>query len=884
MGKKTLLFLLLVGLCGIQGFSQQSPDQFFSKKIGSDKTLIIYPDIIRYFKYLDRESKKIKLIEEGVSTLNNPIYLAAISSEKNITDLDRLKSINQKLANPDTITDKQAITLIQQGKVFLLLSAGIHATEIGATQMAMLLAHKLATSSDPRLKSLLDDVVLLLMPSINPDGNIMVTQWYNKYLGTPFEGCRMPYLYHHYAGHDNNRDFYMLNLKETRIVNRILHQRYFPQVYLDMHQMGSTGPRMFVPPYKDPLNKNLHPMIIRESDVIGTFMSLKLQESNKKGVASGYTFDAYWPGGTKNTAWYKHVVGILTEMASVKVATPIYVEANELRVSGKGLPEYKRQVNFPDPWPGGWWHLKDIIDYELIAAEALLEVASLNRYSFLNNFYQMGLSSLSLADGSPVSAFIVPQHQKDLYNLNQFLERMLEHGVRIFQLTESIKAGHLEIDSGSFIFPLNQPYSRFVKVMMEKQHYPEIRHMSRGPIIEPYDSAGWTLPQLMGIESYTVNIPVNYMAKKMKLVKSLTPKSHKIKGTGPYICIPARFTGSARMVNRLLKQGKSLARIGSGSFSHRSATQLGDFVLKNDDINKDQLDAMVAEVGIPVLRTNVKEKGSLIPLRPVRLGIYQSYRASMDEGWTRWVLDHFEFPYKILHNQDFKNKKGLYNLNVIIFPDMGRNTILNGTGSRYYSRRSSPMPAKFVGGIGKKGIQHLKEFVKKGGNIILLDSAAELAIEDFKLPLRNLMKGIGRDKFYCPGSILKIRLDPMDPIAWGMGAESILFFRHSMAFQTGVPTSPNVNRKVVASFNEREPHLVSGYIKGEKLLNRTPIIVRYKYYRGNIIVLGGHVQHRSQTFATFKLLFNSIYFAGLQPRPMQFWKSGFAMQTAEKGE
>ena len=352
MIKRTVCFAFMVIILIGYSYSQKSPDEFFGRPIGADRTLVKYPDIIRYFQYIDAQSDRVKLVDEGLSTLKNPLYLAFISSEENINRLQGLIEINKKLANPDTIEKEEALQLIKQARTFVLITCAIHASEIASTQMAMLFAHKLATTSDPTLKNYLDNVVILLMPSINPDGNIMVTDWYNKYLNTEFEGCELPYLYHHYAGHDNNRDFYMLNLKETRVVNAVLHHRYFPHIFLDMHQMDDNGPRMFVPPFKDPLNRNLDPVLLNETNIIGSFMALRLQENNKKGVGSSYAFDAYWPGGSKNTAWYKNVVGVLTEMANAKVASPIYIEPNELQVDSKGLPEYKAQVNFPDPWPG----------------------------------------------------------------------------------------------------------------------------------------------------------------------------------------------------------------------------------------------------------------------------------------------------------------------------------------------------------------------------------------------------------------------------------------------------------------------------------------------------------------------------------------------------
>ncbi|MCP5102271.1 MAG: hypothetical protein GY950_02780 [bacterium] len=394
MIKKILSLCFIVLLLVTYSYAQKSPDEFFGIKVGADRTLVKYPGIIKYFKYIAKESGRVKLVNEGQTTLGNSMYLAFISSEENIKRLPELIAVNKKLADPDTLSKGEAEGLLKKGKVFVLITCALHATEIGSTQMAMLLTHQLAVTGDTDLKKHLDNVVLVLMPSINPDGNIMVTEWYNKYLGTEYEGGRMPYLYHHYAGHDNNRDYYMLNLKESRIVNAVLHHKYFPHVFLDMHQMGSTGPRMFVPPFKDPLNQNLDPILVRETNLIGSFMALKLQENNKQGVAGSYAFDAYWPGGSKNTAWFKNVVGILTEMSSVRTATPIYIEPNELRVSSKGLPEYKAQVNFPDPWPGGWWRLKDVIDYEMIAAKALLETAANNKKSFLTNFYKLGVKNV----------------------------------------------------------------------------------------------------------------------------------------------------------------------------------------------------------------------------------------------------------------------------------------------------------------------------------------------------------------------------------------------------------------------------------------------------------------------------------------------------------
>jgi hypothetical protein len=858
MKKIVILCLFLLNIT-VFSHAQKSPEEFLGIYVGADRTLIKYPTIIKYFKHLDNQSGRIRIFNEGQSTLGNPLYLAFISSEANINRLEELIEINKKLANPDTIGETEAQILLKKARTFVLITCALHATEIASTQMSMILAYQLAKTENQMLQKYLDDVVILLMPSINPDGNIMVTEWYNKYLNTEYEGCRMPYLYHYYAGHDNNRDFYMLNLKETQIVNAVLHHRYFPHIFLDMHQMFLTGPRMFVPPFKDPLNQNLDPILINQTNIIGSFMALRLQEENRKGVGSAYAFDAYWPGGSKNTAWYKQVVGVLTEMASCKIASPIYIEANELQVSSKGLPEYKAQVNFPDPWAGGWWRLRDIIDYELIAVKALLEIAAKNRASFLSNFYQLGFKNVKIGKITPPYGYIIPKQQWDIPTTYTFLQKMEKHGIRIYQLEANTQLGNRSFEKGDFVIPMNQPYRSFIKVMMEKQHYPEIKYMKDGPIIEPYDAAGWTMPLQMGVETIELNHSLNNI--KLSRRKHLSYPEETITGQGNYYLIPSRYNRSVIAVNRLFKMKIPIYRY-IQTQNPDSGINIGDFLVRNNDIEEKQIYKTIKGTGIRLTRVKFKETRHIKPIKKPNIGIYQSYRSSMDEGWTRWVLDNFEFEYKILHNPDFKEKKlSLYH--VIIFPDQSRQTIVDGTYSSFWSYYISNTPPEYQGGIGKKGLEALKKYVKKGGTIILMDSASELGIKDFSLPLFNVLKDTKQDKFYCPGSLLKIKVNTNDPIGWGMQKESFIFFSHSPAFRTKPPMLKSINRKVVAGFAQNPPHLLSGYVKGEQLLNRLVTIIRFNFHEGYVIVLGGRVQHRSQTFGTFKFLFNSLYFPAI---------------------
>ena len=349
------------------------PSQFLGLKLGADRVLADYRQIASYLKALDAASPRVTAVSLGPTTLGEDMLMAVISSEANMRNLPRLQEIARKIADPRGLSDAQAEDLTREGRLFLLVTCNIHATEIGASQMALEWAHALATAEDPETKRRLEEVVVLLVPSLNPDGQILETEWYRKNLGTPYEGSRMPWLYPHYVGHDNNRDWFMLTQKETQALTRALHHDWLPQVWLDEHQMGATGPRIFVPPFSDPVDVDIHPLVWREVNLMGATMALRLEEAGKPGVIYAYSYDAYWPGGTMNTAWWKNISGLLTEVASARLATPVRVEAGELSGGRKGLVEYTTQINFPNPWPGGWWRLRDIMDYERIASDALLE-------------------------------------------------------------------------------------------------------------------------------------------------------------------------------------------------------------------------------------------------------------------------------------------------------------------------------------------------------------------------------------------------------------------------------------------------------------------------------------------------------------------------------
>lgn len=487
-----------------------TPSQHLKLAIGNDRVLADYKQIRDYFSALDKASPRVEVEVLGKTTLGEDMIMAVISSEENIRNKVRIKEIAKRLADPRGLADAEADKLVAEGKTIVLVTCNIHATEIGSSQMAMEWAHALATANDAATKQRLQNVVLLLVPSLNPDGQTMITDYYRKYAGTKYEGGRMPWLYHHYVGHDNNRDWYMLTQAETRAMSSAVYHEWNPQVFVDEHQMGSEGPRMFIPPFADPVDPDVHPLIWREVNVIGSNMAFRLEQANKSGLIYGYSFDAYWIGGTRNTGWWKNVTGLLLEIASARIATPVYVEPNELRGGTKGLIEYKPTINHPNPWKGGWWRLRDIMDYGRIASDALLETASDRREDLLRNL--LTRARAAVAHAKPGEAYRIPRQQHDWPTAQHLAWLMAEHNVEVRQTA-----------NGDYWIPLAQPYSRFVEEMLEPQRYPEIRLQAGKEILRPYDVATWTLPLQMG-----VNVERGAMPEGTTRVAEITPAKKEV--------------------------------------------------------------------------------------------------------------------------------------------------------------------------------------------------------------------------------------------------------------------------------------------------------------------------------------------------------------------
>jgi hypothetical protein len=847
------LCAVLVLMCVVAAFSAAAdqiptPSQFLGMQVGADRTLADYKQIVSYFNELAKHSKRIEIEHLGKTTLGNDMIMAVISSEENLKNKKRYQEIAHKLADPRGLTQQQIDVLASEGRAIVLVTCNIHASEIGSTQMAMEWAHALVTAENATTKDRLNNVILLLVPSLNPDGQLMEVDWYRKNLGTKYEGSRLPWLYHPYVGHDNNRDWYMLTQKESVNMSRAVYGEWFPQVWLDEHQMGSTGPRIFVPPYADPVAKNINPLVFRGVNIVGTTMAWRLEEAKKSGVIYGYSFDAYWPGGTKNTAWFKNMYGLLTEVASVKLATPINVAPTELSGGSKGLIEYGQTTNYLNPWPGGEWHLRDIMDYERIASDALFEATSAHREDFERGVASMAMDTVNHFNADEY--YRIPVSQRDPISAARLAHLMREHGVEV-QV-----AGN-----GDFLIPLSQPYGRFVSEMLGVQRYPRVKAVPGQNIIAPYDVAAWSLPLMMGVSVEKSSVAPD-QRKSLRAINDADWPQGSVIGNGTVYALSRDTNNAARLVNAAMKAKAKVSVAKAAFIVSGTAYPAGTFIL--EQLKDAQQLAAKYHVSLNALTEVPKNVGAL---RPVRLGMYKPWLASTDEGWTRWVLEQYEFDLKPVDNKIIRAGNLNNAFDAIILPDMDKEIILDG---KYKPRDENAMrywpdfPPEYAGGIGKEGVTALKQFVENGGTIIALASAGDLLTQEFNIPVRNALANARPDDFLCPGSILRVNIDNTHPVTWGMPSEAAAFLDDGIAYQTTVPGS-ELDRSVLAWYpTDGDDILMSGWIRGADRLARKAAAVSITSGKGKLVLLGFRTQHRAQTEGTFKLLFNSIYWAGME--------------------
>ncbi len=841
--KKSMLFCTGILALTVLAVAQQSPEQVLGFKPGSDRNLAGYRQIQAYFQQLSQESPRVETVTLGKTTKGNDLFMAIISSAENLKELQKYTAITRQLAQAE-IDPHTAEELAVSGKAIVFVTCNLHSTEIASSQMAMELGYLLATTESTEIRAILDNVILVLFPSVNPDGQIMIVDWYNKTKGTEYEGSGVPYLYHWYAGHDDNRDWFKISLKETELIVNELYRKWYPQILVDEHQMGSSGDRLFVPPYQDPPTPGVHPLVWRSINLIGSRIAYDLEKQNLKGVASRGFFTGWWIGSLDDSAWFHNIPGILFEGASVRLATPIYIEPEEVE-SAESFKNEER-VFSPNPWKGGWWRLADLVTYDLQATLSVLNSAVRQRQELLYNTYQIARENIARGENEAPYAFIVPRQQPDPATAERFIQILLKSNIRVFRLTHPVRVGDIMFDKRSYVVPLAQPYRAFVKNIFENQHYPDIRKNLKAEPELPYDMAAWTLPVGMGVKSAAVNEPLKALMEPVSLAQ--LQNNQFPEELEEYIILDSRYNNSFRAAFELLAKGKAVYR----NREHPDFS-LGSFLIRKSEA-LDLLKAIHNEAPLlPASRQEINLQ-QFRRLRPFKAGLYQNWGHNMSEGWLRYVFDEYKVPYETVHPQDVAKKNFAAKYDLLVFAGASESEIENGKPPKKWEKWQPPAPPEFSGGIEEKGEKLLKEMVKNGKTLIFMEESCNYAINKFKMPVTNIMED--NSKVTCPGSYLRVEVKN-SALTAGMEKTAAVFFRSSPTFETAVPRSAKENRFTPLVFPEREL-LISGWLEGENELLRKSLLVDYHRGQGRIILIGPDIIHRTHSEGTYKIMFNSL--------------------------
>lgn len=867
--KTVILFIFILGFSAAFAGNERGelthPEEFFGFMPGADRQMFKYQPMIDYLDLLQQQSDMVKMIEHGVSPMGKPMYIAFVSAAENIQNLERLRYINNRLALDGNLPQDTLDAMIAEGKVFVLVTLSMHSTEVAPSQAAPLMAYNLITGTDSR-PEYLDDVVFMMVPSHNPDGMDMIVSHYNKYLDTPFEGSSLPGVYHKYVGHNINRDFITLTQTDNQAVADIYNLDWFPHVLVEKHQMGSTGPRYFVPPNHDPIAQNIDELVWNWTWVFGSNMARDMTASGLKGVSQHYLFDDYWPGSTQTSAW-KNVISLLTEAASVQLATPIYIEANELRVFGKGLSEYKKSINFPAPWPGGWWRLGDLVQYELESVYSLVKTASLHREDILSFRNEMCRREINKGKTQPPFYYVLPSKQHDDSELVELLFLLERHGIQLFRMDEDTVLDHKMIEAGDIIIPLAQPFRAFIKEVMESQVYPIRRYTPGGEIIRPYDITSWSLPLHRGLRSIEVNSyhPANDLAKSPIQAEALIT-SVQIPENTTWIALSANRNESYRIAFMAMDAGLVVQRTTQSSETLNGQLPAGSFLIEITRRNRQTLESIVDGMKLPPVfladAPDIPKKTVKLP----RVALCETNFHDMDAGWTRFLFDSYGIPYTVLNPADFKSANLSGNYDVIIFPDSGKDQILQGRSTRGGEVFIPFYNPEYIEGMGQEGWQNVLSFMADGGTVISWGRSTELFFglmqpgngeEDFRFPVQDVSSRLRNEGFDCPGSFLRIHLREDHPLTWGMENKTGVFHRNSPIFATSIPTF-GMDRRVIGLFPEDEKILLSGYAEQEQLIERHPAIVCMQRGEGQAVLFSFVPNFRGSTPVTSKLIFNSI--------------------------
>ena len=851
---------------------------------GADFHLATYEESVEYFQLLDASSDRISMMRAGRTSEGRDWWIALISSPENLSSVEQYRDIADKLAHPAELSDSEAQSLSLEGKAIVDVNGGLHASEVAGAQHTIQLAYELVADESPRISAIRQNVITVLWPSLNPDGQTMIADWYSSNIGTPYEVSSMPWLYQKYIGHDNNRDAYMLNMIESRVLARTW-QEWDPQIIYVHHQSSPFPTRIWLPPFAEPIASFTPPIMARTVNTIGMTIAQMLESRGMPGaVHMGTGFDAWYPGYVDYLPMMQNQAAFWTETALYRYATPHFYTLSDFPPSRRDL---RVESLYPSPWKGGWWRLSDAVDYMRVGSLAVLDYAAKYKEDLLYNRYQSGRDVIRKYETSAPYAYFIPQDQPDPVAPVELLRRLAFNGLRIYQLNQDVTHEGLTQDAGTWVLPLDQEFGELARQVLSVQEYPDLREYPDGPPEQPYDAAGWTLSYQMDVNVIEVTQPLTpeILSAMQELETEALAWEEEIDDASPFDAvsgvgfdshpvaravepIPGRLTGSGpglrlnpvqnnsfRALNRAWDMG-AMVRYGNGEYI---VTGLGGTAV----------DGLIEDYALQATRGPTDGADLSRPA----LGIYRPWNPSMDEGWTRWLLEEHGFSFSNLRTADVHAEDLRDRYDVIVLPSEGSGSLMNGFGV-------GSVPPRYEGGLGQQGVRALDEFVRAGGTLVCMNASSDLCIDELYLPVSNVTRGLARSEFFSSGSIFEVRVDAEHPVMAGMPRLGKIFFDRSPVFST----EEGFEGSVIAAYAQEGSPLLSGYLLGEEHLQGQAAAVDVHHGDGHVILLGFRPQWRGQPRGTFRVLFNASLFHGSVARNATGTEGFWERPEKEEGE
>ncbi|MGZ3951665.1 MAG: M14 family metallopeptidase [Flavisolibacter sp.] len=913
-----LLLFALVLFVIVPAQSLPSPKEHFGFNIGDDYQLANYTQTEAYFKKL-AASDRVKLVDMGLTEEGCHQWMLIVSSPSNIKNLDRYKNIAQRLARAEDLNDEQAHTLAAEGKAVVWIDGGLHATEVVGTHQLIETASQLVSRTDPETMHILENAIILLVHA-NPDGQELVSNWYMQEKDVKKRNTNIPRLYEKYIGHDNNRDFFMMNMRETQNISRQQYLEWFPQVIYNHHQTGPPGSVLSGPPYRDPFNYVYDPLLVTSLDAVGAEMQNRLNRENKPGYTSrsGSSYSTWWNGGLRTAAYFHNMVGLLTEIIGSPTPSKVPLVPSRL------LPN----LSTPNPVVPQEWHFRQSIDYSVSLNYAVLIYAVNQKEQLLFGIYKMGRNSIdngskdhwtlspkyidsinnmyrkdqlakattarpnqaqttavSLGASDTISAkyfdsvlkdptlrdargYIIPSDQPDFPTAVKFVNALIRSGISVEKATSSFNVKGKQYPAASYVVKTAQAFRPYVIDMFEPQDHPNDFLYPGGPPIRPYDAAGWTLAYSMGVQFDRLLEDFNGPFDKIPYGELQYPKT-VIPKAGAGFVLNAQSNNSFLAVNDLLKAGIEVDRIVGGIQGHPDVPE-GSFFIANSAKAKQVLEKTAEGKPLSLLAIDHKPN-TLKRITPARIGLLDQYGGSIASGWVRWLMEQYHYPFQVVYPKEIDAGDLRKKYDVLVFvtgaiPSVNRNE--QGFGGR--PQKPEDIPAEYRDRLGRinadTSIPQLKKFLEEGGSIVTIGSSTNLAYH-LKLPVRNALVEMGAnnqerplpaEKFYIPGSLLTATFDSTQAAAFGMRSRTDVYFDASPVFKLAPEAVVNGNVRPLAWFAS-DKVLHSGWAWGQAYLKDGVAAFVANVGKGKLYAFGTEITFRGQAQGTFKLLFNQLY-------------------------